>query len=110
MPPIRCEESEKKRRDPGNTAFSNTGFVYDEDLTSDKHNKELQLESISTQEKHSQEVLTTENVNASKGIRLLAKLRRQAWLLPLIHTHFWASAAFTLMQPFYPSLVSEEEL
>ncbi|KAK8768137.1 hypothetical protein V5799_005082 [Amblyomma americanum] len=34
------------------------------------------------------------------------KLKRDAWLLPLVHSEFWISAAFSLIQPFYPILVS----
>ncbi|XP_077487370.1 MFS-type transporter SLC18B1-like [Amblyomma americanum] len=34
------------------------------------------------------------------------KLKRDAWLLPLVHSEFWISAAFSLIQPFYPILAS----
>lgn len=37
---------------------------------------------------------------------LLARLRQHVWLIPLIHTHFWVSAAFSLMQPYYPRLAA----
>lgn len=33
-------------------------------------------------------------------------LAKNAWLLPLVHTEFWISAAFALIQPFFPVLVS----
>lgn len=35
-----------------------------------------------------------------------AKFKRDAWLLPLVHSEFWISAAFALIQPFYPILAS----
>lgn len=34
------------------------------------------------------------------------KRKRDAWLLPLVHSEFWISAAFSLIQPFYPILAS----
>ncbi|KAH6927563.1 hypothetical protein HPB50_005680 [Hyalomma asiaticum] len=34
------------------------------------------------------------------------KFKRDAWLLPLVHSEFWISAAFSLIQPFYPILAS----
>lgn len=34
------------------------------------------------------------------------KCKPDAWLLPLVHSEFWISAAFSLIQPFYPILAS----
>ncbi|XP_042147294.1 MFS-type transporter SLC18B1 [Ixodes scapularis] len=31
-------------------------------------------------------------------------LRQDVWLLPLVHTEFWISAAFSLIQPYFPNL------
>ncbi|CAN8018378.1 unnamed protein product, partial [Ixodes persulcatus] len=45
-----------------------------------------------------------------KDKRLLARLRRKAWLLPLMHFQFWTSAAFSLIQPFYPALAASAGL
>ncbi|CAN7937415.1 unnamed protein product, partial [Ixodes hexagonus] len=39
-----------------------------------------------------------------------ARLRRDAWLLPLMHTEFWISAAFSLLQPFFPSLATSRDI
>lgn len=108
MSTVPCEESEKEVRDLINAAFSNEAFVVVKTHASDTHSKELQRESTSNQGKHYQQVQTPVALHSSGDKRLLAKLRRQAWLLPLIYTHFWASAAFTLMQPFFPPLVSDE--
>ncbi|CAN7983267.1 unnamed protein product [Ixodes pacificus] len=33
-------------------------------------------------------------------------LKRDAWLLTLVYCEFWISAAFGLLQPFFPVLVS----
>uniref|UniRef100_A0A0K8R4N0 Uncharacterized protein n=1 Tax=Ixodes ricinus TaxID=34613 RepID=A0A0K8R4N0_IXORI len=41
--------------------------------------------------------------DSPKDKRLLARLRRKAWLLPLMHFQFWTSAAFSLIQPFLSS-------
>ncbi|XP_077487353.1 MFS-type transporter SLC18B1-like isoform X1 [Amblyomma americanum] len=50
---------------------------------------------------------------AEKRVRnpsLLDRLRQYIWLVPLIHTHFWVSAAFSLMQPYYPRLATKAGL
>ncbi|XP_037280695.2 MFS-type transporter SLC18B1 [Rhipicephalus microplus] len=31
-----------------------------------------------------------------------SKLKSYAWLVPLVHTEFWISAGFSLIQPFFP--------
>ncbi|CAN7989565.1 unnamed protein product, partial [Ixodes hexagonus] len=51
-----------------------------------------------------------EETTSPKDKRLLARLRRKAWLLPLFHTQFWVSAAFSLIQPFYPHLAADAGL
>lgn len=38
----------------------------------------------------------------------LHKIRSYLWLLPLIHNEFWISAGFSLIQPFFPDLVSSQ--
>ncbi|KAM7308981.1 multidrug resistance protein MdtG [Ixodes scapularis] len=48
--------------------------------------------------------------DSPKDKRLLARLRRKAWLLPLMHFQFWTSAAFSLIQPFYPALAASAGL
>ncbi|XP_077487373.1 MFS-type transporter SLC18B1-like [Amblyomma americanum] len=45
-----------------------------------------------------------EKVNAAVGC--WEKLKRDPWLLPLVHSEFWISATFSLIQPFYPILAS----
>lgn len=36
---------------------------------------------------------------------LLVVIRQSQWMLPLIYTHIWMSAAFAIVQPFFPPLV-----
>lgn len=36
----------------------------------------------------------------------LDKLKNVSWILPLLHSEFWISAVFALIQPFFPVLVS----
>lgn len=45
---------------------------------------------------------------ASEGC--LQRLKRDAWLLPLVYCEFWISAAFSLFQPFFPVLASSKGL
>ncbi|CAN7937411.1 unnamed protein product, partial [Ixodes hexagonus] len=40
----------------------------------------------------------------------LGRLKRDAWLFPLVYCEFWISAAFSLFQPFYPVLASSKGL
>lgn len=37
---------------------------------------------------------------------VLTVIRQSRWMLPLVYTHIWLSAAFSLMQPYFPPLVS----
>ncbi|XP_075553159.1 MFS-type transporter SLC18B1-like isoform X1 [Dermacentor variabilis] len=37
---------------------------------------------------------------------LLVVIRQSQWMLPLIYTHIWMSAAFAIMQPFFPPLAA----
>ncbi|XP_037577563.1 MFS-type transporter SLC18B1-like [Dermacentor silvarum] len=37
---------------------------------------------------------------------LLSVIRQSRWMLPLIYTHIWMSAAFSIMQPFFPPLAA----
>ncbi|KAH7938079.1 hypothetical protein HPB49_019685 [Dermacentor silvarum] len=48
--------------------------------------------------------------NRLRDTSLLSRLRQYIWLVPLIHTHFWVSAAFSLMQPYYPRLAAKAGL
>uniref|UniRef100_A0A224Z0G0 Protein containing MFS 1 domain n=1 Tax=Rhipicephalus zambeziensis TaxID=60191 RepID=A0A224Z0G0_9ACAR len=41
---------------------------------------------------------------ASKGV--LAVIRQSRWMLPLIYTHIWMSASFSIMQPYFPPLAA----
>lgn len=41
---------------------------------------------------------------------VLAVVRRSRWMIPLIYTHIWLSAAFSLMQPFFPQLAASAGL
>lgn len=41
---------------------------------------------------------------------VLAVVRRSRWMITLIYTHIWISAAFSLMQPFFPQLASSAGL
>ncbi|XP_075553164.1 MFS-type transporter SLC18B1-like isoform X1 [Dermacentor variabilis] len=34
----------------------------------------------------------------------LTVIRQSRWMLPLVYTHIWLSAAFSLMQPYFPPL------
>ncbi|XP_077485896.1 MFS-type transporter SLC18B1-like [Amblyomma americanum] len=40
----------------------------------------------------------------------LHKIRSYLWLVPLIHTEFWISAGFALIQPFFPEVASSRGL
>ncbi|KAL1419307.1 hypothetical protein MTO96_005391 [Rhipicephalus appendiculatus] len=35
---------------------------------------------------------------------VLSNIRQSRWMLPLVYTHIWLSAAFSLMQPYFPPL------
>ncbi|XP_075553170.1 MFS-type transporter SLC18B1-like isoform X3 [Dermacentor variabilis] len=48
--------------------------------------------------------------NRLRDASVLSRLRQYTWLVPLIHTHFWVSAAFSLMQPYYPRLAAKAGL
>ncbi|KAK8773030.1 hypothetical protein V5799_012431 [Amblyomma americanum] len=38
----------------------------------------------------------------------LHKIRSYLWLVPLIHTEFWISAGFALIQPFFPEVLKTQ--
>ncbi|KAL3245065.1 hypothetical protein MRX96_018211 [Rhipicephalus microplus] len=41
---------------------------------------------------------------APKGV--LAVIRQSRWMLPLIYTHIWMSASFSIIQPYFPPLAA----
>lgn len=41
---------------------------------------------------------------APKGV--LAIIRQSRWMLPLVYTHIWMSASFSIMQPYFPPLAA----
>ncbi|KAK8767735.1 hypothetical protein V5799_005483 [Amblyomma americanum] len=73
----------------------------------DKHNKIFgELEACTVMKTEGKK----ETTNASSVDFVLNLIRSYMWLVPLIHTEFWMSAGFSLLQPFFPGLASSRGL
>lgn len=91
--------------------YDNGGFVNERCARNAAHNELHGQGNAARHTKDSLQVKSTgQGSTGPKDRRLLARLRRKAWLLPLFHTQFWVSAAFSLIQPFYPHLAADAGL
>lgn len=98
-------ESEEIRRASNHFTFANKAFISDSDLLK---NIVIQREEFALKEatQRNASLHTPLKTRLAEDQCFFQRLKQFAWILPLIHTHFWASAAFILIQTFYAPLVS----
>lgn len=94
------------RKDPPekNTSYANAGFEHVEEGS--KINGSSGLTESNRQTPKSVGKLERREQSSDESESSWTKLRRNAWLLPLIYSEFWISATFSLITAFFPILVS----